>query len=74
MEHIENITEIRAAVKHILFEEYHLESVNDIFDLDGETLAEMYEQFKCVMEEVWMVKTWRVFLTGLMADLMKLAS
>ncbi|WP_059215754.1 hypothetical protein [Escherichia albertii] len=51
MEHIENITEIRAAVKHILFEEYHLESVNDIFDLDGETLAEMYEQFKCVMEE-----------------------
>ncbi|CTV67210.1 hypothetical protein [Escherichia albertii] len=51
MEHIENIMEIRAAVKHILFEEYHLESVNDIFDLDGETLAEMYEQFKCVMEE-----------------------
>ncbi|HEB1167098.1 TPA: hypothetical protein ACN6Y2_003836 [Escherichia albertii] len=51
MEHIENITEIRAAVKHILFEEYHLESVNDIFDLDGEILAEMYEQFKCVMEE-----------------------
>ncbi|MEZ2509819.1 hypothetical protein ACBP77_16285 [Escherichia fergusonii] len=43
--------EIRAAVKHILFEEYHLESVNDIFELDGETLAEMYEQLKAVMEE-----------------------
>ncbi|HCO8214600.1 hypothetical protein [Escherichia fergusonii] len=51
MEHIENIKEIRAAVKHILFEEYHLESVNDIFELDGETLAEMYEQLKAVMEE-----------------------
>lgn len=51
MEHIENIMEIRAAVKHILFEEYHTESVNDIFELDGETLAEMYEQLKAVMEE-----------------------
>ncbi|QCT87725.1 hypothetical protein [Escherichia sp. E4742] len=51
MESNENITEIRAAVKHILFEEYHLESVNDIFELDGETLAEMYEQLKAVMEE-----------------------
>ncbi|HCT5610516.1 TPA: hypothetical protein OT147_003883 [Escherichia coli] len=51
MEYIENITEIRAVVKHILFGEYHLESVNDIFELDGETLAEMYEQLKAVMEE-----------------------
>ncbi|EGI6811723.1 hypothetical protein ABSL22_003989 [Escherichia coli] len=51
MEHIENITEIRAVVKHILFEEYHLKSINDFLDLDGETLAEIYQQFKCVMEE-----------------------
>lgn len=51
MEHIENIMEIRTVVKHILLEEYHLKSVNDIFKLDGETLAEIYEQLKAVMEE-----------------------
>ncbi|EHR8834926.1 hypothetical protein ABJ851_000752 [Shigella flexneri] len=51
MESNENITQIRAEVKHILFEEYHLKSINDFLDLDGEMLAEIYEQLKCVMEE-----------------------
>ncbi|GEM_PF-5506637 len=38
-------------VKKILSEEYGLQSVDEVETLDGETMAELYEQLKFVQEE-----------------------
>lgn len=40
-------------VKHILFEEYHLKSIEELWvrSLDEEFLAELYQQFKFITEK-----------------------
>lgn len=40
-------------VKHILFEEYHLKSIEELWErfLDEEFLAELYQQFKFITEK-----------------------
>ncbi|EBW4357824.1 hypothetical protein AAN93_001330 [Salmonella enterica subsp. enterica] len=40
-------------VKHILFEEYHFKSIEELWErsLDEEFLAELYQQFKFITEK-----------------------
>ncbi|EGU6095100.1 hypothetical protein HAQ59_004007 [Salmonella enterica] len=40
-------------VKHILFEEYHLKSIEELWErpLDEDFLAELYQQFKFITEK-----------------------
>jgi hypothetical protein len=46
-----DMEQVRQAITKILFEEYGLETFDNPEELDGELMAEIYEQLKYIQEE-----------------------